>query len=95
MNIDRIRRLGAGATLLVALPLLAGCEHDMAGRPVSTYGEANRQTMMAQVIDPEPEYDAPLATSAEHAGQAIERYRTDKVKKPERVTSTQTSGGGR
>jgi len=91
MNTDRRRRL-----LLGLLPLLAGCEHDFAasGRPASTFGEANRQTMMAQVVDPEPQYDTLVPpTSGEHAGDAVERYRQDKVKRPERVSSTQVSGG--
>lgn len=91
MTIDR-RVLG----LLAALPLLAGCEHgfrDPNGE-LSTFGEANRQTMMAQVVDPDPQYDEPLATSADHAAQATDRYHKDKVKKPDRVRSTVTSGGG-
>lgn len=86
MNIDRLRWLA-----LAALPLLAACEHDFMGteKPASTFGEANRQTLMAQVIDPDPEYDTLVPpTSGEHAGQAAERYRTDKVKKPEKVKST-------
>jgi hypothetical protein len=99
MNTDRARRLA-----FAALPLLlAGCEHDYAGavKPASSFGEANRQTMMAQVIDPDPQYETLTPpTSGEHAGQAVDRYRKDKVKKPERVMSTQTgrsgsgSGGG-
>lgn len=55
------------------------------------FGEANRQTMLAQVIDPDPHYDAAVPeSSGDHAADAIERYRTDKVKKPERI---QTSSG--
>jgi hypothetical protein len=90
MNTDRARWLA-----LAVLPLLAGCEHDFAGgKPASTFGEANRQTMMAQVVDPEPEYDTLVPpTSAEHAGQAVDRYRKGAVKQPERVTSTQTGSG--
>lgn len=93
MRIDR--RLIA----LAALPLLlTGCEHEFAGivPPQSaSFGEANHQTMMAQVVDPDPHYDTLIPpTSAEHADQAAERYNNDKVKQPERITSTQTSGGG-
>jgi hypothetical protein len=58
----------------------------------TTIGEAKNMTMAAQVIDPDPQYeflDPP--TSAEHAAQAVERYRKDAVKKPERVRSTITS----
>lgn len=97
MNTDRARRLAPAAlSILVALPLLSACEHDMAGtEPLSTFGEANRQTMMAQVIDPDPQYEyLDPATSAEHAGQAVDRYRKDKVKKPERVRSTESVSGG-
>ena len=92
MTIDRLRWL-----MLAALPLLAACEHDFAGmgKPASTFSEANRQTMMAQVVDPDPQYEyLDPETSALHAAQAVERYRTDKVKRPEKVRSTQSSGGG-
>jgi hypothetical protein len=92
MPTDRLRWMKLGLTL-AALPLLAGCEHDQLGmgKPASTFGEANRQTMMAQVVDPEPEYEyLDPATSAQKAAQAVERYRTDKVKKPDKVRSTET-----
>lgn len=92
MNTDLMRPLG-----LAALLLLAGCRDDLAstGKPASEFGEANRQTMLAQTVDPEPEYDTAIPpTSAEHAGKAIDRYATDKVKKPERVRSTEGSGSG-
>ena len=92
MNIDRLRL----ASLGLALPLLAACGLDKAGvESASTFGEANRQTMMAQVVDPDPQYEyLDPETSALHAAQAVERYRTDKVKRPEKVRSTQSSGGG-
>lgn len=82
---------------LAATAMLAGCEHGPMelNNPGSPWGEANRQTFAAQVIDPDPRYDTlDPPTDAEHAAQAVERYRQDKVKKPERVTSTQTSSGG-
>jgi hypothetical protein len=81
---------------LAALPLLAGCEHGIgkSADAASGFGEANRQTMMAQVVDPDPQYDKPLETSAEHAAQATDRYHKDKVKKPERIKSTSGVGGG-
>ena len=44
---------------------------------------ANRATMAAQVVDPDPQYDTVNPpTSGEKAGQAGERYRKDAVKKP-------------
>ena len=104
MNSDRARlpslRQGLGAGLLLALPiLLAGCASvppitEQAGD--APFGEANRQTMMAQVVNPDPVYDEPMVTSGEHAQQAIERYATDSVKEPESIRTTQsvTGGGG-
>ncbi len=57
------------------------------------FGESNRATFAAMVINPDPRYDTPIpATSAEHAAQAIERYRTDKVKVPERLSTTEGIG---
>ena len=82
---------------IAVLPMLAACEHDlvdMGGHPASTWGEANRQTMAAQVIDPDPQYEfLDPATSADHAARAIERYRKGTVTKPERTSSTAGSGG--
>lgn len=87
---------------LAALPLLllSGCATDdqrhlaSLGGP-DNFGEANRVTMAAQVIDPDPVYATAVPeTSAEHAAQADERYRTDKVKKPDRVRTSSTGNGG-
>ena len=77
---------------------LAGCAQTHTGKldPIdpADFGEANRQTYAAMVIDPDPQYDEPLATSAEHASDAIERYRTDAVKQPERISSSEGAGSG-
>jgi hypothetical protein len=74
---------------LALLPALVACEHNYPGPAASEFGEANRQTMAAQVVDPDPQYDTlNPPTSGEHAGQAAERYRTDKVKRPVRTSST-------
>ena len=74
---------------------LAGCSlSSKTGKIEDTnFGEANKATFAAQVVDPDVEYEyLDPATSGEHAAQAIERYRKDAVKKPERVRSTTTSG---
>lgn len=98
MITDRMRVAGVakGAGLAAALGLaglLAGCE-DGGIKSASAFGEANRQTMMAQVVDPDPQYEfLDPATSGEHAAQAIDRYRKGAVKQPEKVTSTQISSG--
>jgi len=86
MNSDWKPRLGALGALLV----LSGCmTNPLLEEPGDAkFGEANRQTMMAQVINPDPQYDEPMVTSGEHAEQAIERYRTDSVKEPETISTT-------
>ncbi len=61
----------------------------------SNWGEANRQTMAAQIIDPAPDYgDAPLLTSGEQVAGAISRFRSDQVKKPERVKTSAIATSG-
>ncbi len=89
MSIDRLR-----AGFLIAAPLLlAGCAatHSAAVGEIdpADFGEANRQTYAAMIINPDPQYLEPMSTSAEHAADAAERYRTDTVKQPEDVSSTQ------
>lgn len=87
MNIEL--RLAAGGMLTV----LAG-----ACTPTDiTFGNSVRQTMAAQVVDPDPQYsDAAPATDGVKAAEAVKRYRTDKVKQPDQVrtTNTQTGQGG-
>ena len=82
--------------LAAGMTLLAACQTDQAGMegPASTFGEANRQTMLAQVIDPEPQYEADATSSADHAAQAVERYRKGAVKQPEQVSIKSASGRG-
>ena len=84
---------------ILALSCLATACTSVADKEVVGYqdpgfGEANRATFAAMVINPDPQYDNPIPpTSAEHAAQAIDRYRNDTVKQPERI-NTQDSGGG-
>lgn len=84
------------ALLLPALLLGACSTTSRTGLVEDTaMGEAMRQSMAAQVIDPEPEYASDIEpSSGDHAAQAVERYRKGTVKKPERVRSTATGPGG-
>jgi type IV pilus biogenesis protein CpaD/CtpE len=80
---------------LFAMPLLlAGCAatHSASVGEIdpADFGEANRQTYAAMIINPDPQYLEPMSTSAEHAADAADRYRTDTVKQPEDVSTTQT-----
>ena len=91
MNIDRFAIAG------LALLTLGGCatygNNDGPYDP-EAFGEANRQTYAAMIVDPEPEYTEDMATSAEHAADAIERYREGQVKEPDNIRSTETRSGG-
>lgn len=87
------------ALFALAIPLIGGCTTSSSakyGADNEGWGEANRQTMAAQIIDPTPQYDyAVPETGGEHVADAIQRYRDDKVKRPERVkTSSIATGGG-
>lgn len=53
------------------------------------FGEANRMTYAAMVVDPDPEYDGPMESDAEAAADAVAAYREGDVEEPE-----QSSGGG-
>lgn len=93
MAIDRIR-LAMGLGILVGV---AGCTSsgDLKLGAEDNFGEANRQTYAAQIINPNPEYTEPFApASGAKAAQAIERYRTDKIKQPERQTLSDIGKGG-
>ena len=83
---------------LGAVLLLGGCATQPNGYPylggADNWGEANKQTLAAQVVDPMPVYDGPLETSAQHAVAAGDRYRTDKVKLPDRVKTSNAEAGG-
>lgn len=93
MNTDRNRHIRRLA-LAGLLPTLAACTQGFAtgDRPASDFGEANRQTMMAQVIDPEPRYDTQVPpSSADHAADAVDRYNADAVKQPPSITTTDSA----
>lgn len=76
---------------------MASCTHadrEFVGVQDPGFGDANRATFAAMVINPDPKYDNPIPpTSAEHAAQAIDRYRNDRVKQPERIDTTEVSSG--
>ncbi len=79
------------AVMLVG-PALAGCT---ANDP--TFGGAVRSNYAMQVINPEPRYEGTIVEGGDgsKSAAAMERYRTDKVKKPTRMSTTQgVSGGG-
>ncbi|MFN4356354.1 hypothetical protein [Sphingopyxis alaskensis] len=60
----------------------------------ATFGNAVRTTMAAQVVDPDPRYDNPVPTTdgAKSAG-AVDRYRADRVKQPDTISTTDGQSG--
>lgn len=85
MNIDRRIIIGTATALLVA-----GCT------PTDiTLGNSVRQTMAAQVVNPDPQYDtADHPTDGTKGAAAVKRYRTDAVKQPDTISTTQSTTGG-
>jgi type IV pilus biogenesis protein CpaD/CtpE len=84
MTIDR-RLL---ATALAALPLAACTPNDI------NLGGAAKHNYALQIENPEPVYADAAVTSGATAAAAIERYRTDKIKKPKAQSSKSSTGGG-
>lgn len=84
-----MRGICFGSALL--LPLLAGCT---ANDP--TFGGAVRSNYAMQVINPDPHYEGTLVEGGDgqRSAAAVERYRTDKVKKPQSIRTTSGTGGG-
>lgn len=78
-----------------ALSACAVSDKEFLGYQDPTWGEANRATMAAQVINPNPEYDTLVPeTSAENAVNAIDRYRAGEVEQPERQSTTEPVSEG-
>lgn len=77
-----------GAVLALAVTAAACTPTDV------TFGNAVRTTMAAQVVDPDPQYEDPVpATDAAKSAAAVERYRTDRVKKPDSIRTTDGQSG--
>jgi hypothetical protein len=95
MNTRAVQAIGAS----LAIVALGGCTagQDYFDHSAVALGEATRQTLAAQIINPNPEYDTLIpATSGEHAVGAIDRYREGTVEQPERqqTSSVGSSGSG-
>ena len=84
-----MRRLTLAAMLLA--PVLAGCTPND-----PTLGGAVRSNYALQVINPDPQYEGTLVEGGDgtKSAAAVERYRTDKVKKPASIRTTQSMSGG-
>lgn len=81
--------------LLTAAGLtLSACaveDKELVGYQDPGFGDANRATYAAMVVDPAPEYDTLLpATDAERAARVTEAYRQGTTEVPERVSTSET-----
>lgn len=80
---------------LLALSACTVADKELMGYQDPTWGDANRATMAAQVINPNPEYDTLVPeTSATNAVRAIDRYREGNVEQPDRQSTTEPIGDG-
>jgi hypothetical protein len=84
---------------LPAVMLLASCEtpNPVSGSVDPNFGEAVKYNAAIQTINPEPVYTADSAqpgSNGEKGQQAVERYRTDKVKPVETLSTTRGVSGG-
>jgi hypothetical protein len=91
MSFRYVQIIAAG----IAAAALSACSTTAKSGSVedTSLGEAKNMTMAAQIIDPDPQYEyLDPSTSGDHAAKAIDRYRQDRVKRPERVSSTESVG---
>lgn len=87
MNIDGIiARIAPLAPLALAM---AGCTAVDAG-----FGDTVKRNIAVQTVDPAPAYaDAHMSARGDKTGPAIERYRSDRVKRPRGIKTTSAGGG--
>jgi type IV pilus biogenesis protein CpaD/CtpE len=87
--------LGVGLALLCLG--LAGCVDDMS-KPLSpTFGDAVRQNMARQIVNPEPAMPSEQETAVDgsKAALGVDAYKAGKVKPPVVIsTQTQSTGSG-
>lgn len=91
MNSDRLVLAAAASVLMTGCASYGNTE---GAYDPAAFGEANRQSYAAMVVNPEVAYTEDLTGSAEEASDAVERYRNDTVKKPERPSTTAEPDGG-
>ena len=77
---------------------LAGCASTYSAQSgfidPEDFGEANRQTYAAMIVNPDPVYTEPMESSAQSAADAVERVRERNVLTTEAEDTTSLSGGG-
>ncbi|AKQ43139.2 hypothetical protein CP97_03880 [Aurantiacibacter atlanticus] len=92
MNIKAAITAAALASTLAACAGTHGVKSGM--YDPEAFGEANRQTFAAMVVNPDPVYAAPMVTSAAQVAAAVQRYRDRQVVQPQREDTTSIGSGG-
>ncbi len=79
----------------LALCCLAGCGLALVSCSPNdtTLGATVRHNIAAQIVDPDPKYEGDQTTNGDVMKGAQERYRTDRVKKPKTIRTTEGGGG--
>ncbi len=76
----------------MALSACAVEDKELVGYQDPGFGDANRATYAAMVVDPAPVYAEPVpATDAERAARVTEAYRRGTTEQPERVSTSETT----
>lgn len=79
----------------LALGACSIADKELVGYQDPGFGNANRSTYAAMIVNPSPEYDTAIPeTSAERAVASIDAYREGEVEQPERITTTESISGG-
>ncbi|NTZ41955.1 hypothetical protein G7A66_02370 [Altererythrobacter sp. SALINAS58] len=75
----------------LSLPACSVADKELIGYQDPSFGDANRATYAAMVVDPAPAYAEPLpSTDAERAVRVTEAYREGTTEVPERVSTSET-----
>ena len=84
-----VRSLILGTSLLA----LIACDPEEYTRPISIkpHGEAVRNNIQAQIIDPTPPASRPAVVDATRPVLALDAYRKDEVKEPSREDAAASS----
>lgn len=74
--------------LLTSAVMLVGCADP--NKPIhESFGEATRNNMAAQIIDPAPAGEGPVVADGNNAAAATERYHTDTVKTADAASTSE------
>jgi hypothetical protein len=88
-------RIAGGIAGMGMVLVVSGCQTPPTfGEPEETYGAAVRHNIAVQTVNPDPQNKlTPPAHDAARAAKSMERYKTDKVKQPVEIRTSDVGGG--